>query len=166
MFGIGDFIVYGRNGVCVVEKIGKIDSGCTRSDREYYTLRPYYNNASTIFTPVNNEKVLMRPVCTKTEALELIGHMKEIDALGVKDEKRRENEYKEAIGTCDCISWVKIIKSIYLRQESRTADGKKMTAVDERYFRTAEDNLYGELAVSLGMSKEETKEFVMEKLSA
>lgn len=166
MFGIGDFVIYGRSGVCVVEKIGKLESSCAQGNREYYTLRPYYDNASTIFTPVDSDKVLMRPVCTKEEAMHLIDRMKDIEALWVPDEKRRESDYKDAISKCDCVSWVRIIKSIYTRREDRIADGKKMTAVDERYFKTAEDNLYGELAISLGMTKEETKEFIMEKLSA
>lgn len=42
-----------------------------------------------------------------------------------------------------------MIKALYLRQD-RTRQGKqKMTDLDERYFKTAEENLYSELALSL-----------------
>lgn len=39
-----------------------------------------------------------------------------------------------------------------------------MTYSDEKYYRLAEDNLYGEVAVSLSMTKEEAKEFVERKV--
>ena len=37
-----------------------------------------------------------------------------------------------------------------------------MTVVDEKYFKMAEDSLYGELAISLGMTKENTKKYIVE----
>ena len=39
-------------------------------------------------------------------------------------------------------------------------DGKKVTAVDERYFNLAEGKLYGEMALALEMSKEEVKDYI------
>ena len=39
-----------------------------------------------------------------------------------------------------------------------------MTYSDEKYFRLAEDNLYGEVAVALSMTKEEAKAFVEQKV--
>ena len=59
---------------------------------------------------------------------------------------------------------MKIIKTIYLRKKERIAEGKKMTYSDEKYYRIAEDNLYGEVAVVLSMTKEEAKEFVERKV--
>ena len=59
---------------------------------------------------------------------------------------------------------MKIIKTIYLRKQERLADGKKVTAVDERYYAIAEENLYGELAVALDMDKAQTKTFVEERV--
>jgi CarD family transcriptional regulator len=46
--------------------------------------------------------------------------------------------------------------------QSRLEDGKKVAAVDERYFRQAEDLLYGELAYVLDMKKEEMSKFIGE----
>lgn len=164
MFQVGDFIVYGSTGVCEVESIGTLDIPGMSKDRLYYTLRPCYEQRSTIFTPVDNEKVIMRSVLSRKEALELIDEMKEIGFLGITDEKRREAEYRECFLKCDCRELVKMLHTIYSRRQERISQGKKTTAKDDKYFHMAEENLYGELAVSLGMDKGQVKEFIYERV--
>ena len=72
MFRVGDFVVYGSNGVCQVQKIGPLESAGMPKDRVYYTLHPQYVKGSTIFTPVDNQKVIIRPVLSREEAMELV----------------------------------------------------------------------------------------------
>ena len=48
--------------------------------------------------------------------------------------------------------------------EDRIAEGKKVTSSDSKYFHLAEESLYGELAISLDMEKEEVKDYVKEKV--
>lgn len=161
MFKIGELIIYGTTGVCKVQGIGSLKAAGIPKDRMYYTLEPCGRPGSKIFTPVDNEKVIIRPVLGREEAMQMIEEIPEIEILWVKDEKHREFNYKEAVRTCDCRDLVKIIKTIYLRKQTRLAEGKKVTAVDEKYFHLAQDNLYGELAISLDMGKEEVKDFVV-----
>lgn len=58
------------------------------------------------------------------------------------------------MNTCDYRAWVSIVKTLYIRKQERTAQGKKITALDERYMRTAENELYSELSLTLGIPKE------------
>lgn len=160
MFEVKDYIIYGSHGVCKVKAVGKLDTAGMGKDRLYYTLEPVYENGSKIFTPVDNEKVMIRAVISKEEAIELIDDIKNIDTLWITNEKRREFDYKEAFQKNDCRELVKIIKTIHTRKQIRIAEGKKITASDERYFRMAEETLCGELAIPLEMEKEEVKEFV------
>lgn len=125
---------------------------------------PYYIKGSSVYTPVDSDKVIMRPVMTKKEIMDLIDDIKNIDTILVQDEKKREETYKKAIRSCDARELVKIIKTIYLRKKDRIAEGKKITNSDEKYYRIAEDNLYGEVAIALSMTKEEAKEFVEKKV--
>lgn len=162
MFKVGDNIIHGGSGACRVENVGTLNTGV--KGKIYYTLIPYYVKGSSVYTPVDSEKVIMRPVMTKEEVMGLINDIKNIDTLWVKDEKKREETYKKAIRSCDARELVKIIKTIYLRRKSRIEEGKKMTYSDEKYFRLAEDNLYGEVAVALSMTKEEAKAFVEQKV--
>ncbi|MBR3644524.1 MAG: CarD family transcriptional regulator [Parasporobacterium sp.] len=153
MFNIGDLIVYGNTGVCTVEKIGKPELAGVTDDKVYYTLQPYYSKNSRIFTPCDNDKVVMRPVISKKEAETLVKEIPKIKLLVITDEKKREECYKETMRTCDCREFVSILKTIYNRKITRLAEGKKVTASDERYFSMAEDKLFGELAIALGVEK-------------
>ena len=70
MFNVGDLIIYGGTGVCRVKDITHPDFGMPE-DRLYYILEPVYQ-AGTIYAPVDNGKVYMRPVISEEEANELI----------------------------------------------------------------------------------------------
>ncbi len=164
MFKVGDYIIYGNNGVCKVVDIGNIDSPGISKDRIYYTLCPLYTKGNKIFTPADNQKVKMRSVLTKEEATDLIDDIKNIDSLWILDEKKREMEYKEAFRKCDCRELVKIIKTIYMRKQMRLTEGKKLTAGDKKYFDMAEESLYSELAIPLEMNKDAVKEFVIARI--
>ena len=162
MFKVGDYVVYGNTGVCKIEDIGPLSIGS--SDKEYYTLVPVYGRNSKLYTAVDSDKVVIRPIMTKQESDALINEMEEIDALRIGDEKRREEIYKETMRTCDCKEWVRIIKALYSRKMDRLSRGKKVTSSDERYLQMAEENLFGELAFSLQMPKEKVGEFIGEKI--
>ena len=86
--------------------------------------------------------------------------------MEVTNDKQREERYKEALKTCYCRVWISMIKALYLRRKVRLEQGKKMTALVERHFKTAEDNLYSELALSLGMKKDEMVSYITERVLA
>lgn len=164
MFEVGDYIIYGNSGVCKVTDVGPIDIGGEKSGRLYYTMIPCFSQDGKIFTPVDNDKILMRSVIDKENAIKLIDDIKNIEDLWIADEKKREYDYKEAIKTCEPREMIKIIKTIYKRKQSRIAAGKKITASDEKYFKLAENSLYGELAITFEMTKDEAKEFVVKRV--
>ena len=56
-----------------------------------------------------------------------------------------------------------MIKTINVRREKRLAQGKKVTAGDERCLHAAQENLFGELAVSLGIEKNEVESYIRKK---
>ena len=62
--------------------------------------------------------------------------------LNVTNDKQRENEYKECIRSLDGKEWVRLLKTVRERGRGRMEKGKKMTALDERYMKMAEMQLY------------------------
>ncbi len=163
MFKIGDYVIHGSNGACRVEKIGPLSGVGTSGEKEYYTLTTCYSN-STIYSPVDSTKVMLRPILTKPEAEKLIAEMKNIPELGEIEEKHREQEYRDRMKTGDCKDLVRLLKTIQTRRKTRLAMGKKSTANDEKFFRLAEDGLFGELAISLGMTRDEVREYVLKNV--
>ncbi len=164
MFQKDEYVIYGNNGVCMVKDIGPLDMPGIPKERIYYTLVPYYTKDSQIFTPVDSDKVPMRPLLSREQIMQLIEEIPDIELLWVKDEKQRETQYKEALHKCSCHELIRIIKTIYQRGQSRLAEGKKMTASDEKYFHLAEDRLYGEFAITLGIELEQVKNFISARI--
>ncbi|MCC8150429.1 MAG: CarD family transcriptional regulator [Lachnospiraceae bacterium] len=160
MFEKGEYVVYGSKGVCQIEDISQIDIPGVDRNRLYYIMRPVHNSNGTVYLPIDSTKAVIRRVMSKEEACRLIDEIPQIEELSVPDEKRRELSYKEAMKTCSVRSWVSIIKALYFRKTERLAAGKKITALDERYMKAAEHELYGELSLVLGMPQEEVETYI------
>ena len=165
MFAVNDYIVYGNHGVCKVENIGTVSLAMVDKDKVYYTLRPVYKNEAVVYAPVENPKSSIRPVLTKEEADALIEEIPQLESVWIANEKEREAQYKAALKSCDCRELIRIIKTLYCRKMDRIRDGKKVTVVDERYFRQAEDQLYGELAFVMEMERSQMGDYLTERIS-
>ena len=75
MFKVDDVIIYGKKGVCRIEKTEeKIIDGVKRN---YFVLKPVNDSGATIFAPTDNEQVLkkMRRLLTRDEVHSLIDAM-------------------------------------------------------------------------------------------
>lgn len=164
MYEVNDRIVYGTHGVCEVTDVGRLSMSVADRKKKYYTLRPIYQKDSLIYVPVDNQKIPMRPVMTREEAEQLLEEIPALETIWIGNEREREAQYKEAVLSGDCRELIRIIKTLYMRKKSRVEDGKKVAAVDERYFRQAEDLLYGELADVLGMDREEVGPYITDRI--
>ena len=160
MFSVNDYVVFGNHGICVIKAIGPLDLGIAERGRLYYTLEPLYTQKNTIYTPVDSEKNSLRRAITREEALELIDRIPQVETVWGPDVKRREERYREIMRQNDCIGWMQIIKTLYLKKQKRLAEGRKNTARDELYLKLAEDFLYGEFAAALDVEKDEVEDLI------
>ena len=164
MFSVGQYVICGNKGACTVEDITTLDITGVDKGKMYYILKPIYVSASTVYVPVDSASASMRSVLTKEEAEKLIQEIPKIAPLEITNEKLLEHNYKECMKSNCCTELVKLIKTIYLRKKKRQEAGRKETAVDSKYFRIAEDNLYGELAVSLKIERKDVCRYITEQL--
>lgn len=164
MFQTGEKVVCGSKGVCSVEDIATLDISGVDKEREYYILKPLYMMASTVYVPVDTAQSSLRKVLTYDEAKDLIERMPTIPLITISNEKFLEQEYKNCLKTELCEEWVKVIKTIWNRKQKRIEAGRKVTAVDARYLKIAQDCLFGELAVALSMPREDVEEYITEHL--
>lgn len=161
MFATGDYISYGRNGVCRVEGVTDMFAPGSKQKKTYYVLKPVYGANSTIYCPVEVGKGLSRrPILTKAEAGALVNDMKNADVIEAPDRKSFDEKCKNALASGECQAWVSVIKTMYSEMKQRARNGKKMTATNEHYLKAALENLCGELAVSLERGKEEIEGMV------
>ena len=161
MFQIGDYVICSNKGVCEVENITVLNISGADKEKEYYILKPLYSAGRTVYVPVDPQKDhTMRKVLERTEAERLIGTIPEIPLLVITNDKMTEQMYKDCMKSNDCQELVKLIKTIHQRKQKRIQAGRKITAVDAKYFHLAEENLYGELAVALDLSREEVSGYI------
>lgn len=165
MYKVEDYIIYGGNGVCKVEDICvPPEVGGVRNDQKYYILNPIYLKGNTIYTPVENTKVISRRIISKEETELLIKSIPSIGTLIVTDDKTTEVNCKNALRSCDCTEWVKVIKTIQGRNQVRLDSGKKIRQSEEHLLKAAKEFLYGELAIPLEISKDQVSEYILKKI--
>ena len=163
MFNIGDTVLYGSNGMCEITDISTVDMPGIKKDRLFYILKQK-NGHDTIYVATDGNTSKMRKVLSKDEAENLIKSIAQIEALTLVNEKKPDSEFKAALQKYDCVEMLKLIKCIYLRKKQRIAEGKKVSAADEKYMRLAEDMLYQEIGEALEIPREDILYFLIKEI--
>ena len=156
MYNVGDYVVYKRD-VCVVKEINKK----YYKDMDYYKLEPINDNSLKLDVPVNNKYI--RNIISREELDNIIDNIPNIDVIKCSD-KYIENDYKSLMHSGRHEDLIKIIKTTYLRNKERIDNKKKVTDKDIMYFKKAEEYLYTEVSIVLGVSYEEAKMYVIDKV--
>ncbi len=164
MFAKGEYVICGNKGVCMVDDITTVHMEGIDSNKLFYLLKPVYSKTSTIYVAVDNKTPSIRKILTREEALAFIDTIPSIGFLYIKDDKNGETVYKESFQKNDIVELVKIIKTSYLRGNERIKQGRKIVAVDEKYYKMACEYLFSELSVCLDIDREEIENDVLEKI--
>lgn len=162
MFDVGDYIVYGQNGICQVVDITHPDISGADNSRLYYVLVPEKTRESRLFCPADNGKIVLRKVVTADEARSILDDAKELEPMSIANDRLRDDNYRQVLKNGDLRLWVQFIKALMLRKREREDSGKKITATDERYLKIAEEGLCSELAIATGENKDEIKKYIID----
>ncbi len=160
MYKIGDLIMYGSTGVCRVEALSE-EKFSLEDIQMYYVLQPLYQNG-TIYAPVENNKVYMRPIISEDVANKLIDDMPSVEAEAVKCKSVQQlsKHYQSVIDTHDCRSLVKLTKSIHLKEEAASRQNKHLGQIDKKFMKRAKDLLFEEFAAALKIEKNEVAGYI------
>ena len=166
MFSIGDKIIYGSEGVYAVKEftVSPIDKNDTR---QFYVLHPVYGPiGNVIITPVGNDKVRIRPIMSRDEALLLLDRIPEIPILTVDREKCRRDVYRQALSNATPDDLISIIKTVKERRELFLKAKRRLSESDNDYEKKSKFCIIGEIASALDVSFEEAECIVMEKITS
>ena len=145
-----DYIVYRKETCKIIEK-----------EDGYYKLVPINDTSIKYKVPIDSN--FLKKVITKEEIDRLLLEIPEINTIDL-GEKQIEQEYKELMKSGTHEDLVKIIKTSYLRNQIRILNNKRISEIDDEYFRRAEKYLYEEIGIVLNLSFENTKEYIINKL--
>lgn len=157
MYNKGDLLVY-KKDVCEVEDV-KIKY---HRDIDYYILTPKIDKSLKIQIPTNSNAI--RNLITKEKIDKIIKNIPSIKIIETES-KNLENYYKQLMQNGTHEDLIKIIKTTYLRNKERIDNNKKTTDKDNYYFNQAELYLYNEFSIVLGLSYEETKEYIINEVN-
>lgn len=159
MYNSGDVVVYGRD----VYRIKDVKDNYL-FDKTYYIMNPIDDDSLVTSVPVDTTSYL-RDVITKEEAEELIAKIPSIEIVQASD-RDIEYEYKQLLRENTLEALIKIIKTTYMRNMMRQNQNKRISEKDEQYFNQAERRLYNELSISLHLTFDDTKQYVIDSVEA
>lgn len=161
MFQVGDFIMYGDTGVCKVTGIQKMNLSTKHKPALYYTIEPVYQTC-VIHTPAENPKVFMRRTISKEQAHQVIDEIPNaiIDTYHGKSVNDLTHHYQESFQSHECVHLVALTMSIHAKKLELEVLGRKPGAIDEKFMKRAEELLFGELSIALGISKDEVPAYI------
>ena len=162
MFEVNAYLMYAKCGVCQVEAVGEPQCAGLEAGQAYYTLRPVYGN-ETIFLPVD-AKVALRPILARTQAEALLGEIPALLEQYAAERPKMEQRalagyYRDLLKSGEALDALRLLGYIYGKRQGKPA--YKLCQTDRLYAARAEELLSGELAVALGVPREE----IAQKLS-
>ena len=165
MFNVNDKILYGTHGICKITNI--TEQKFNGSANRYYILQPLHNPSSTIYVPMDNEKLMskMRRILTEEEIYKLIKAMPDENTSLIENKNERNERFRSILSSGDRTEIIKLIKVIYQHKEELKAIGKKLHASDEQFFKEAEKIIYDEFALVLNIRYEQVLPFIVDQIS-
>lgn len=164
MFQVNDKVLYGSNGVCELVDIDERDCGGRMV--EYYILKPIYAANSTVFVPINNEKLTskMRHVLTKEQIDNMIHSIPEDNQEWITDERTRKEKFRDIVNRADTFELIQLIEALLEHQREVVERGKKLHIADERMLREAEKMICDEFAYVLGISQDAVPGYIADAM--
>lgn len=166
MYRVNDLIVYGNTGICRITDIMTAEKISNDKEQLYYVLQPM-NEACVIYTPVNT-KAFMRLVISAKEAERLIDTIPTIQAKAYYNKRMHElvQHYDAAIKAYDCAGLIELVMSIYDKKQIAEQQKRKIGQVDERFMKQAEELLFSEFSIALGISKDKVPAYIASRVDA
>ena len=164
MYQIGDKVLYGMHGVCVVADLEQR----TMDGKQlvYLVLEPAGQSGSRFLVPTHNAAAMgkVRPVLSREALEELLSSDLVKEDAWILDEGQRKQLYRELISSCNRQRLAQMVCSLYRYRTAQTAAGKKLHMCDENFLRDAEKILSGEIASTLEIPSGEALKYLRSKL--
>lgn len=160
MFCVGQTVLYGSNGVCMVDDVTEKRIGKTKM--QYYVLKPLCNNTSTLFVPTANQQLVskMRRILTEDEAEAILRDLPPCGDWNDNKQERSE-QFRAIITEGSCVELIRLIRLVRTHGQEQLAGGKRLHISDERFLKEAEKMICEEFSLVLHISRDEVLERIM-----
>lgn len=163
MHCVNEYVSYGTQGICQIEAIRSIQfEGCSGA-REYYVLHPIDQVQSSIFVPVDNQRLTdrMRPVLSPKEIDRAILSVKGRQLSWVRDRKQRAELFHKILTERKPEDLLLLAGCLYRHAQE---EPKGLSSSDAQALKTAEATIEQEFAFSLQLGTRTVGSYIREKL--
>lgn len=162
-FDIGDNVSYTAVGIC---RITGIEKKCFDGENEYdyYILSPVNSNTSKYYLPVDKCEGKLRKLLSKEQIIDIIDNALKSDDIDWESNCReRKAKFNSILSGDDSEQLFQMLKTIHFQQEKNKLSGKKLVNSDEAVMKAAENIVFQEFAVVLGIEYDEVKNFISQR---
>lgn len=169
MYANGALILYGRTGVCRVESVTERRLPGEKQTAPYYLMRPLYQSG-TIVAPVEKVEdgtLFSRPIMDREQAQAFIQALPTVPAEPYYNSNLNQlrDHYRQQLQSFSCMDTARLLRSIYAKKREAESRNRKLGALDQRFMDEAESILYGELAATLDIGRDEVRGYIAKTLS-
>lgn len=158
-YKIGDYVMYGMSGACMVDKIGTLDFASP--DKIYYTLKPVYDDRDTIYVSVDKEDDIVRKVIGKKRAKEVIDL---IDVIAKEEILIEREAWSQILKEAEHERVISMILQLRRIRNENKKNHKSLNIADAKLLTYAERILSTELSVAMGIPVKDAWKKIDEKL--
>lgn len=161
-FEKGRYVVYGTNGICIIEDVKNMKFAAGMPEKMYYILSPVGNPTSTVFVPAENEKLVskMRSVMTKNEIDELLIGMRDKELQWENDRRYRSENFHEILSKGVTQEMLLMIRCIYMKKRELSKMGKNLPTTDSNTLKAAEKLVEEEFSYTLDVKPSEVGRYI------
>lgn len=164
MYQIGDKVVYGVHGVCMV--VDQEERVIDRKRHTYLALEPVRQDGSRYLVPTHNAAAMakLRSMLSREELEAMIVSDEVMQDGWIRDENQRKQVYRELIGSGDRMKLMQMVHTLYRHKAAQTAAGRKCHLCDENFLRDAEKLLISEVSIVMDVGPDQAKQYIRSKL--
>lgn len=161
MFEVGNSVVYGIHGVCVILNVETrvVD----KKKVEYYVLEPALQPGARYYVPVHNEQAVakLKPILTQQELNALLASDAVDKEVWLDDENSRKQHYRALIASGDRAALISMIRTLLHHREAQRSSGRKFHLCDETFLKDAQKLISGEFAWVLGIDPDQVENYII-----
>lgn len=162
---IGSYLVYGSEGVCLLEDVRRMAFDRT-GEAEYYVLSPVNRREAKIFVPVSCQALVdkMRPLITKEEIDRTIDAAANKKFVWIHDRKRRASVFRAVRNEMKTSQSLMMLCCLYIKKQELEDKGKRMVFTDLEILSTTETLVGREIACALDIPYSEVGNYIRARL--
>lgn len=164
MYQVGEYLLYGGHGFCVIEEVTKKEF--TGKEKLYYLLHPINNPDLRLYYPVNGDQSKLKPMLTPKEAKKVMEVFKQPAKEWIEKNTERDQYFHSVIQSGNRKDIAEVLKMLMRRKWELEKEHKNLPLQEEKLLQEIRDSLYCELAISLSETKEQIAKQIDEMVKA